>query len=340
MSASAPAAGAGAPSAAPAPAEPLARPSQPASLPAAAPAIPRCDNCGASVAGRYCGSCGQRLEPPVHSLWHFMALAAEDVTHADSRVWRTLWALLFRPGFLTREFLDGRRARYLPPVRLYLVVSVVFFLVVAWHHQPQVVQLSTSDKGVPKAVHLVPLSAPDAIPSSGAAAGESPAARAQRECQMIDISGTLGTRLTPLLRTECLRIRADNGRSLATAFMHNLPHAMFLFLPLFGALMMLFYWHPRRYYVEHLLFLVHNHAFAFVLLMLAWAVASVLPFAAALVGWATSGYIAWYLYRSLRVVYAQGRGRTTGKLLTLLLLYLMGGSVMLGLVTVYSALTL
>ena len=58
-----------------------------------APSLPApvlCDNCGAPVAGRYCSACGQRLEPPVHSLWHFTRVATEDLTHADSRLWRTL----------------------------------------------------------------------------------------------------------------------------------------------------------------------------------------------------------------------------------------------------------
>src|SRR6266436_982993 len=114
--------------------------------PAAASVAPalRCENCGAAVAQRYCGACGQRLEPPVHSLWHFAQLATEDLTHADSRLWRTLAALLFKPGYLTREFLAGRRARYLPPVRLYLVLSVVFFLgASATHGERQVVRIQS-----------------------------------------------------------------------------------------------------------------------------------------------------------------------------------------------------
>ena len=101
--------------------------SAPTPAPAATPASERCENCGNEVTQRYCGACGQRLEPPVHSLWHFSRVATEDLTHADSRLWRTLGALLFRPGNLTAEFLAGRRARYLPPLRLYLVVSVAFF---------------------------------------------------------------------------------------------------------------------------------------------------------------------------------------------------------------------
>jgi Protein of unknown function (DUF3667) len=107
-------------------AEPAAAAVAPAvRAPGAQPAAPaaRCENCGAPVSACYCSACGQRVEPPVHSLWHFAKLACEDLTHADSRLWRTLTALLFKPGYLTREFLSGRRARYLPPVRLYLVLS-------------------------------------------------------------------------------------------------------------------------------------------------------------------------------------------------------------------------
>src|SRR5262245_28998138 len=96
--------------------------------PAAAPA---CANCGAAVPGKFCGRCGQRLEHEMHSVVHFVREATEDLTHADSRLWSTLRALLFRPGFLTREFIAGRRVRYLPPLRLYLVLSVLFFLIAA-----------------------------------------------------------------------------------------------------------------------------------------------------------------------------------------------------------------
>ena len=89
-----------------------------------------CANCHAALSGEYCAACGQRHEPHVHTVAHFAGEALESVSHADSRLWRTLWYLLSRPGFLTREFFAGRRVRYLPPFRLYLVISVVFFLVV------------------------------------------------------------------------------------------------------------------------------------------------------------------------------------------------------------------
>jgi hypothetical protein len=124
------------------------------------------------------------------------------------------------------------------------------------------------------------------------------------------------------------------------AFLHNLPRAMFVFLPLLAGAMMLMYWRPRHYYVEHLLLFVHNHAFAFVLLLLAAAVSALLPFAAGWVSFALWLYIPWYVYRSMRLVYGQGRWLTIAKLLVLSLFYLLSGALMLGLNVAYSALTL
>src|SRR5262245_5324652 len=147
-------------------------------VPAARAASAQCQNCGAAVSGRYCAACGQRLEPPLHSIWHFFKTATEDLTHADSRLWRTLGALLFRPGYLTREFLLGRRARYLPPVRLYLVISVMFFLWASTTHEVRVVKISEPDHGPSKAV-LAPL---DDQTFGAVLPGESAEQHAERVC--------------------------------------------------------------------------------------------------------------------------------------------------------------
>jgi Protein of unknown function (DUF3667) len=309
-------------------------------LPGAAPAASACENCGTPVTARYCGACGQKLEAPVHSLWHFTQLAAEDLTHADSRLWRTLAALLFKPGFLTREFLGGRRARYLPPLRLYLVLSVAFFVLAGAGHRPaQVLQLTTDDHGVPRSAKVSPLQGKDS-PFGAPRAGESVEQRNRRECAMMNYDGPWHERLTPAMQQACLHIRADNGRSLQEAFLHNLPRAMFLFLPLLAAVMMLLYWHPRHYYVEHLLLFVHNHAFAFLIATLAWAAAALLPPAAAAIQTAVSLYVLWYVYRSVRVVYGQGRGRTLAKLAVLSVCYFAFVVLMFVVNFVYSALTL
>ena len=313
-----------------------------ASVPAAAVVAPavgaRCENCGASVTDRYCGSCGQRRDAPVHSLWHFIEAATEDLTHADSRLWRTLGALLFRPGHLTREFLDGRRARYLPPVRLYLVISVVFFM---WasiaHDQVRVLQVDTPDHGPPQ-TRVTPL---DEGTFGALRPGESAEQHAERVCSSeVNYDGPWHERLQPAARRACLRLVLDKGRSLPGVFMHNVPRALFIFLPLLAGVMMLMYWRPRHYYVEHLLLFLHNHAFVFLMLLLAGLLSAALPPLAGWISGAATLYVAWYAYRSMRVVYRQGRGPTLGKLVVLSFCYLVSGSLMLALVSVYSVFTL
>ena len=294
----------------------------------------RCANCGAAVSGRYCGECGQRLEAPVHSLWHFTQVAAEDLTHADSRLWRTFWALLFRPGYLTREFLAGRRVRYLPPVRLYLVLSVAFFVWASATGSGRDL-LQIDDRPEPPAAAAAPATAP-----AGAAPNAAPGERARSECANMEYNGPWEAQVAPRMKRVCERTVLDRGQSLKEALLHNLPRAMFAFLPLLAGAMKLLYWRPRHYYVEHLLLLVHNHAFVFLILPLAWLLGLVVPPAARWLHDLAWVYMAWYVYRSMRVAYGQGRWVTGGKLLLMSFVYLVCGALMVALTTVFSALTL
>jgi hypothetical protein len=306
--------------------------------PPAAAAVRHCDNCGAPVTLKFCATCGQKVAAPVHSLWHFAQEATEDITHADSRLWSTLWALLFRPGFLTLEFLQGRRARYLPPLRLYLVLSVVFFLYAsASHHQGSVLVFDSPKQGAASAA-VKPL--PGNTGLLGGPTGETSEQRVQRVCVDWDYQGPLHERVTTLWKGVCPRLVADGGRSLSEAYLHNLPRAMFIFLPLVAGLMMLMYRRPRHYYVEHLLLLVHNHAFVFLAITLLWLLSVPLFFMTGLLRPVLFFYIVWYTYRSMRVVYRQGRLLTGAKYVVLALFYLVASALMIGLDMVYSALTL
>lgn len=92
----------------------------------------RCRNCGTTLSANFCPQCGQKdidLERPLPALISDVVREAFDV---DGRAIRTLWTLIRRPGVLTSEFLAGRRKLYSPPFRLYLVISVLFFVLAAW----------------------------------------------------------------------------------------------------------------------------------------------------------------------------------------------------------------
>jgi Protein of unknown function (DUF3667) len=87
-----------------------------------------CLNCNAAVQGRFCHICGQENIEPKETVWHLISHFFQDITHFDGKFFSTLKYLLFKPGFLSREYMLGRRASYLNPIRMYVFTSAFFFL--------------------------------------------------------------------------------------------------------------------------------------------------------------------------------------------------------------------
>src|ERR1700735_1926981 len=94
----------------------------------------RCNNCESVLLGRFCSNCSQAANVHVPTTMELMHELLEGITHSDSRLWRTLKTLWLKPGKLTTEFVAGRRIAYLPPFRLYLILSIVFFLLASFVH--------------------------------------------------------------------------------------------------------------------------------------------------------------------------------------------------------------
>lgn len=91
-----------------------------------------CKNCGTPLEARYCPQCGQRDIELDRPLLELLGEALRETLDVDGRAARTLWKLIRQPGVLTSEYLAGRRRRYSPPFRLYLVISLIFFVLAAW----------------------------------------------------------------------------------------------------------------------------------------------------------------------------------------------------------------
>lgn len=342
-----------------------------------APPLPAydCQNCGAPLSGEYCSACGQRHEPRVHSIGHFASEAFESVTHADSRLWRTIGYLLARPGFLAREFFDGRRASYLPPFRLYLVISVLFFVVtgLAGHGTVKVDEDDPSSAeriaAMRESADKLEADLPN-TPGIAQAAAEMRRKAAEQEALLegrtnpsttpveeadtgskvnlgmcanaMQSPGPDATWLRSMLFGFCQKASKLRGEDLSNAIVHNIPRAMFVFLPLFAAFMKLLYWRPKRYYVEHLLLLVHNHAFVFLaltILTLAFEI-PVIGEHLGLLAAATWLYIVYYIFRAMRVYYGQSRAMTFGKYTLLGVIYFVSAMVVLSATAIYSALML
>jgi len=89
---------------------------------------PPCANCGAALQGPFCAQCGQRrLGEGDRRFAHLVGQFIESLTDLDSRFWRSIRALLFRPGLLSRDYIEGRRVRWLSPVTLFLLANLTYF---------------------------------------------------------------------------------------------------------------------------------------------------------------------------------------------------------------------
>jgi hypothetical protein len=163
----------------------------------------QCRNCQAKLDGDYCRSCGQKnidLERPI---WNLVGDIIKETFEVDGRAALTIKTLFLRPGMLTSEFLDGRRRAFSPPLRLYLVISISFFVLVAWFAQSGLMLEPGQDPGFDAAVQA--------------------------------------------------RFLSD-----------DLPRLMFLLLPMFALLMKGVY--TKRLYFDHLIFSLHLHSAAYVIL--------------------------------------------------------------------------
>jgi len=340
-----------------------------------------CLNCHARLRGQYCGHCGQRSRNRLISIWQLLQEAFGDLLELDSRLWRTLVPLLTRPGQLTKDYLEGRRARYMPPFRTYLVLSVIFFVVAFFDPQKD---LSLFFDPVPKPTaeeiaqaeadnlaaaakieeqHQAAIETLQGLESEGKIPGEIVAEIIDADDEINnnlgndpDGSGIFGDCEDASISDEedlpewlkkrfpdervkeiCERNKVRGNENLADAMLDNIPIALIVLLPLMALVLKVLYPLSRRYFVEHLLFFVHFHAFFFLMLIVeilfARATGSLGPEDGAidsisqLILVIASFYIPVYLYKAMRHVYGQGHIVTIMKYLILTIAYMTGALV-------------
>ncbi len=255
-----------------------------------------CPNCGTPVtpSQNFCPECGQENRELNLPVKHLLGEAVENVFHFDTKTLRSLSALLFKPGYLTLEFVRGKRAGYVPPVRLYVFISFIFFLLLQ-------VPVTHEESGKPAfslSMHGV----------------ESSELRGLRPAQIDSVLHARGLELSAMNRYMARQIERIDRSGIAD-FVHlivkSLSYSMFVLMPVFALIVWLFFRKKAGYYIGTLIFSVHYHSFIFLLLTLCillgkiggWPYVLVLPFF----------LLPVYLFFALRKVYENSPLKTLGK---------------------------
>lgn len=303
------------------------------------PPLTHCENCGAPLSGPYCAQCGQPAIDYRRSFGSLLLDAADAFFNLDERFLKTFWLLLTKPWRLTIDFVEGKRVRHVHPLRVYLVASVIFFLVINYlsrgaHFQRHETAAGDSalviagaspglqsgpetfSRELRKEIRAAnaphPSPSASATPSPGAgisptpSLGAAPSARATPAQQNLFTELDKDKNLSPFQRwlkdraEEKIGPTGDRGDLFLKALIQNLAPMVLCCIPLFALVLKILFIFKRRYYVDHLIFALHTHAFVFlstiviigVGFLLAWkAPAPLVPITCLLLSFAVLGQL-------------------------------------------------
>ena len=259
-----------------------------------------CPNCGRDRPESFCAHCGQSDRDYARALWSVAGEFVRETFEVDSRLFRTLKLLMFRPGSLTREFSRNRRAGFVSPVRLYIFASFVFFLLLSLRGDfgeaaaADFGEAAVADSGevvVTGAFEEDPENVADQLPTEERLAAFMAALPPEQRRKADDIlarpEGNSRQALLALAQAGNLEERPWTLRFFVLAiidivhdpsimprrFLANMPIAMFCLLPFLGLILAVFHFRKKRFYVEHLVFAIHVQTFTFLI----YTVALLLP---------------------------------------------------------------
>jgi hypothetical protein len=272
----------------------------------ASAAVARCADCGAPAGGNYCAHCGQETRIETPTVGHFLREFLDQYVAFEGKLGRTLRVLLTRPGQLTLDYLQGRRQRYVRPLKLYLTISVLFFAA-----------LSLLPESWNPVLRVDPQAEKQALVEfkrERAAQRQDAAAASQNEP-----SARVGASLERAIERRWLDFAArpagEQRRLLRDKLANDAPYAMFFLLPYFALLLKWLYRRRQPRYGAHLVFSIHLHCLAFLVLALGFL--PVPQFVRARLDW----IVLAYLFFALRRVYGLGWKANAWRLAALYVLY-------------------
>ncbi|HEY9257813.1 DUF3667 domain-containing protein [Chitinophaga sp.] len=254
-----------------------------------------CLNCGTEVPERFCTHCGQENTVPHETFGHLFSHFVADIFHYDSQFLITLKLLFFRPGFLSREYMAGRRVRYVNPIKLYVFVSFVFFFgIFAIHTEHEEEETKTTTVKPIASAHILGDTVNVVMGADGLkqAFKDDPSERGKKIIKAVNrfknynsvksfdsaqLALPESERLqgsSRLFFRRLAEIRHKYGENYQAAiveiFKHNIPKLMFVLLPLFALFMKWIYDKKKWLYADHAIFAIHLHSFAFIVLLLGY----------------------------------------------------------------------
>ncbi len=293
-----------------------------------------CQNCGHEVPQRFCTSCGQENVETRQSFGHLLRHFIEDFTHYEGNFWKTIKYLMFRPAYLTKTYLAGKRVTYVAPVKLYIFVSFIAFFLpgILPHFHKEKKAPSLISTGLKKASEgLQQLDGSELEQEHNIKIGDSVIATAKTifsDFKSPEEYDSFQNTLPGSERDNWLDQYAHRKLSYLNTIpkeifrekfisniVHNFPKALFVYLPMFAFIIWLFHGKKRWLYFDHAIFTLHYFSFLLLLYTILNIIKNCLPWQWLLpsgtVTFATwSAFALWnlyYLFRAHHKMYGEHR---------------------------------
>jgi hypothetical protein len=276
-----------------------------------------CSNCGYEFkdVNNFCPNCGQKNHDLKIPLKHLLEETVENTFHFDSKTLLTLKMLIFKPGCLSKEFNAGRRANYVMPIRLYVMISFIFFFLLSTFsstHNKEA-DLKHDHNQNKNKVNL-------SINYGGVSSAELSGFNLAQTDSLMKIRGIPMTNTNKYIYHQFYKIANSSSAEFMHLLMKNISYMMFVLMPVFGLLIFLFNRKSLTYYIEGLIISIHFHSFIFLLstifLVFSYLFARELFFLIVLL------IIPFYMYFVFKNIFNQGIGLTALKTIVIGLLYL------------------
>lgn len=226
-----------------------------------------CHNCGKLFEGDYCPKCGQSTTEYNRPFLFLLSDFASGVFSFDTRLWKSLVSLLLWPGRMEADYTDGRRARYVPPFRLYLFVSFFFFLLLTTVTNRMLEDnrsyFSSLSIGEEDGDTFIRVPGQDALDSEG----ERVLPELKESIELAQADTSKHNISVSFRDSDEQKVRdiLANPEKYAGRFFRYFTWSLFILMPLYGSLLWLFFNRSRGYYLPHFLLSMNQHLISFVI---------------------------------------------------------------------------
>jgi len=288
-----------------------------------------CLNCGATVAGRFCQQCGQENVEVKENFLHLIMHFVEDLTHFDGKLWVTLKLLLFKPTKLTQYYMEGKRATYIHPVRMYLFISTVFFFFIFSGKTPVTPPVNTVPKAITKTLPQKPIEEQAFNINFGNDTTQYKNINEYQKAQSKLPTSKKDSWFEATIIKKSIEINEKYkddkfkiGQALIEQFQHYFSRMLYISLPFFALFLWILYRRNKNhFFVDHLIFSIHIYCAFFIVLFIAKLIDLIVGETFHIIYYIVSILVPfvlfYYLYKALRNHFNQSRLKTVFKFIVL-----------------------